>query len=109
MTVSVFVERHDGTEPDLAPVTEGWLVSRIVGNFYSELSGPSRDVIAAMGATGLVPLEEMFGRKASVLAAGIANKPAFLLRVPAHWSADEASDAIVTDLFRALEAAGVVG
>ena len=107
LTVSVFVERHDGTKSEFTPVTEDWLVSRMVGNFYAELSGPSREVITALGATGFMPIEKLFDRKAQVFSKAVTDKPAFLLRVPAAWSADRASDDIVTHLFKALEAAGV--
>ena len=107
LAVSVFVERSGGTQSEFTPVTEEWLVSRLVGNFHAELSRPSRDVITALGATGFIPLEELFDKKAQVLAKAVSEKPAFLLRVPAAWSADRASDDIVTHLFEALEAAGV--
>lgn len=107
LTVSVFVERHDGIDSEFTPVTEDWLVSRMVGNFYAELSGHSRDVITALGATGFIPLEQLFHSKAQAFSKAVAGKPAFLLRVPAVWSADRASDDIVTYLFRALETAGV--
>jgi hypothetical protein len=107
LTATVFVERHDGAHSEFTPVTEDWLVSRIVGNFHAELSGPSRDVITALGATGFMPMEQMFESKGRVLAKALIGKPAFLLRVPASWSADRASDDIVSYLFKALEAAGV--
>jgi hypothetical protein len=107
LAVSVFVERHDGAESEFVPVSEEWLVSRMVGNFHAELSGPSRNVITALGATGLMPLERLFDGKARVFSKGVTGKPAFLLRVPAVWSADRASDDMVIHLFEALTASGV--
>ena len=79
----------------------------MVGNFNAELSGPSRNVITALGATGLMPLEQLYDGKARVFSKGVAGKPAFLLRVPAEWSADRASDDMVAHLFEALSASGV--
>ena len=107
LAVSVFVERHDGAHSEFTTVSEDWLVTRMVGNFHAELSGPSRDVITALGATGLIPIEKLFDRKAQIFSKAIAGKPAYLLRVPAAWSADRASDDIVTYLFKALEESGV--
>ena len=65
------------------------MTSRIVGNFHSELPMVSRRLIEALGATGLVPLEEYFGQKAAVVAAGPGRRallpapdPRLLVRGP---------------------------
>jgi hypothetical protein len=52
----------------------------------------SRRLVEALGATGLVPLEEHFGQKAAVVRRALEDVPCYLLRLPADWSADRASD-----------------
>jgi hypothetical protein len=91
----MFVERWEGDEPRLEDVSRPWMVTRLVGNFHAELARPSRDLITALGATNLVPLEELFARKADVLHRALDGRPTLWLRVPVAYSADEASDSIV--------------
>lgn len=103
----VFVERYDGSATALEGRDEGWMVSRLVGNFHCEMALQSREVVTALGATGLVPTERFFGEKAAVLAEAVAGKPCFLLRVPAALSADIASDQIVDHVHKAMAEAGI--
>lgn len=63
--------------------------------------------MTALGAVGLVPLEDTFAQKATVLARALAGTPAFLLRVPRSLSPDGASDTIVEHLQDVLAAAGI--
>lgn len=91
----MFVERWEGDGPRLEDVSRPWMVTRLVGNFHAELARPSRDLITALGATNLVPLEELFARKAEVLDRALDGRPTLWLRVPVAYSADEASDSIV--------------
>lgn len=107
LAVAVFVERFDGASAALEAVDTDWMVARLVGNFHAELARHSRDVITALGATGLVPLEQAFADKAAVLQAALAGRPVFLLRVPAAMPADQASDVIVEHLRHVFVAAGV--
>jgi hypothetical protein len=83
------------------------MVSRLLGNFHAEITHQSQEVITALGATGLVPIERYFGDKAAVLEQALANTPAFLLQVPQAFSPDRASDVIVEHLQEALRRAGV--
>jgi hypothetical protein len=107
LKIAIFVERFDGDGPLLEPVEENWMVSRLLGNFHSELPADSRDVITAMAATGLAPLHEVFAEKAAVLRRAISGLPCYCLRVPAAMSADTASDAIVAHLRTALANTGL--
>jgi len=107
LAVSIFVERFDGRVPVLETKDEAWMVTRLLGNFHSELPKESRDVITALASTGLVSLEAMHADKADVFRKAVAGRPCFSLRVPAAMSADEASDAIVAKLHLALADSGL--
>lgn len=101
-----FVERYDGEALSVQPCDERWMVTRLLGNFYYEMSRDSRELVEALSAVGLLRLDETFGRKAEVLASAVSGLPLYHLRVPASASADEASDMIVQELYRLTEAAG---
>jgi hypothetical protein len=58
----------------------------------------SKMVLAALAASGLEPMEDIFGQKADVLNHALEGKPTFLFQVPKVYSADQASDAIVEKL-----------
>jgi hypothetical protein len=90
--LAIFLERYDGSEARLETRSQEWMTSRIVGNFHSELPVVSRRLIEALGATGLVPLEEFFSQKAAVVRRALDGVPCSLLRIPASWSADRTSD-----------------
>jgi hypothetical protein len=107
LAVTVFVERFDGDRPVLQHRDARWMVARMVGNFHAELPSHSRDVLTALGATGMLPLEQFHAEKAAVLAEGLAGTPTFLLQVPAACSADKASDVIVDQLLELLDGIGV--
>jgi hypothetical protein len=107
LAIAVFVERHEGSEPVLAERARTWMVSRLLGNFHAEIPRHSQEVITALGATGLVPIEQYFGEKAAVLERALVNTPAFLLQVPQSFSPDQASDVIVEHLQKALTLAGI--
>jgi hypothetical protein len=102
LAAAVFVERYDGSDASLEEKDTAWMVSRLIGNFHDELPRHSRDLITALAATGMMPAERFFAEKAAVLARSLNGKPAFLLRVPAAFSADRASDVIVERLLDAL-------
>jgi hypothetical protein len=90
--LAIFLERYDGAKARLEPRSPGWMTSRIVGNFHSELPMVSRRLVEALGASGLVPLAEHFGEKAAVVRRALEDVPCSLLRLPVSWSADQASD-----------------
>jgi hypothetical protein len=97
--LAIFLERYDGAEARLEARSAEWMTSRIVGNFHSELPMVSRRLVEALGASGLVPLEEHFGEKAAVVRRALEDVPCSLLRLPVSWSADQASD-FVANLVR---------
>jgi hypothetical protein len=90
--LAMFMERADIPDARLVPVSRDWMTSRIVGNFHTELPVVSRRLIEALGATGLVPLEEHFGQKAAVVKEALQDVPCSLLQLPVSWSADRTSD-----------------
>ncbi len=98
LALAVFVERYDGTVPMLYEKPKDWMIARLVGNFHAEVTRHSKMVIAALGAAGLDPLEEVFGQKADVLNQALNGKPTYLFQVPKAFSADQASDVIVQKL-----------
>ncbi|GGH98137.1 hypothetical protein ACFFGR_16560 [Arthrobacter liuii] len=90
--LAIFLERFDGVEAEWEPRSVEWMTSRIVGNFHSELPLVSRRLIEALGATGLVPLDDYFGQKAEIISSALKAVPCSRLRLPITWSADRASD-----------------
>ena len=74
----------------------------MLGNFHSELPRTSRELITALGATGLIGLDDYFADKAAVLEESVAGVPAYSLRVPADWSAPRASTAIADQVLELL-------
>ena len=101
--LAIFLERYDGSDARLEKRSREWMTSRIVGNFHSELPVVSRRLIEALGATGLVPLEEFFSQKAAVVRRALDDVPCFLLRIPASWSADRTSDYVAGQISAKLE------
>jgi hypothetical protein len=108
LDILMFVERFNASHVSLRHTDEAWMVSRLIGNFHTEMSLHSREVVVALGATGLVPIEQFFADKREVLSRAVAGKPTYLLRVPASYPADQASDVIVEHLQKAMADAGVI-
>jgi hypothetical protein len=108
LAAAIFVERNhtEKASPEFKEMDPSWMVSRFIGNFYSELPRPSRVVVTALAAAGLVPLEQSIYEKANVLRKALGEIPVFLLRVPQQKSPDEASDDIVQSIQQILGAAG---
>lgn len=103
LSLAMFVDRFDGPECILEERSRPWMVSRLVGNFHSEITRHSQEVLTALAATGLISLEGFFNEKADVLAEALGRAPVYLLRVPRSWSADQASDSIVEHVLEVLE------
>src|SRR5260370_41492760 len=74
------------------------MVARMLGNFHIEMTTHSREVLNLLGATGLVPLQDIFSDKATILGKALQNVPTFLLQAPIAYDADRASDVIVEQL-----------
>jgi hypothetical protein len=98
LSAAVYVERYDGTEPWLGEIDRESMVARMLGNFHIEMTTHSREVLNLLGATGLVPLQDIFTDKATILGKALQNVPTFLLQVPVSFGADRASDVIVDQL-----------
>jgi hypothetical protein len=95
LLLSVYVERFDGHRSRLVERKLEWMVDRMLGNFHIEMAGFSQEVVAALGATSVVPLRQHVEEKATVLTKALDGRPCYLLQVPSRYSADEASDDVV--------------
>src|SRR6266516_4470798 len=98
LSAAVYVERYDGAEPRLSELHQSAMAARMLGNFHIEMTMHSREVLNLLGATGLVPLQDIFADKATILGKALQNVPTFLLQVPVAYDADHASDVIVEQL-----------
>lgn len=109
VAVSLFIERYQ-TSSSQAVFEEkdtNWMVSRMIGNFNSEMPRQSRVVMTALGAANIVPIEQAFEEKKKVLEKAIKDKPAYLLRVPKALPPDQASDMIVEHIYELIHTAGI--
>lgn len=98
LALAVYVERYDGAVSRMEERSTKWMVDRMLGNFHYEMAAPSQELLAALSATNLLPLERFLSQKREVLTAGLGTVPTFLLRVPVGFSADQASDDVVRRL-----------
>jgi hypothetical protein len=102
LAIAIFIERYEADQEKLEARDRAWMVSRLIGNFNAEVSAWSREVMTAMAATSLMPIEKLFADKAWVMDRALQDKPTFLLQVPRAWSADQASDVIVEKIHEAM-------
>jgi hypothetical protein len=105
LSVCVYLERHQGSAPEMHEIERADMVARMLGNFHHKMSGHSREIVNLLGAVGMVPIDRIFADKAAVLDRALAGVPTILLRVPQSWGVDRASDAFVAELDTVLEAA----
>lgn len=103
LAAAIYVERYDGAVTRLVQKSQAWMVDRMIGNFHIEMAGFSQYVVAAMGASNVVPTPRHFQEKADVLSRALDGVPCMVLRVPRVYSADTASDDIVTVLSDVLQ------
>jgi hypothetical protein len=103
----VFLERSDGKQTTLQEKDRSWMVSRMIGNFHAEIGPHSQEVMTALAATGLVPLEKFFADKKAVLERALADKPTYLLQVPKALLPDQASDQFVEHLQKVFARCGI--
>jgi hypothetical protein len=97
----VFAERWQGSDVRMVERDEAWMAARALGNWHIEMPRHSRDVLTCLGASGILPLDEIFGRKARILRAAMSHSRTALMQVPLAMRPDEASDAIVAHLRQA--------
>jgi hypothetical protein len=98
LAAAIYVERYDGAVTRLVQKSQAWMVDRMIGNFHIEMAGFSQHVVAAMGASNVVPTPRLFAEKAAVLDHALDGVPCMALRVPRVYTADTASDDIVAVL-----------
>jgi hypothetical protein len=98
LTAVVYVERFDGARTRLVECDTSWMVDRLLGNFHIEMHSFSQQLVAALGASSVLPLTRYFEEKARVLTKAVDVNPCYLLRVPRAYDADTASDDIVAEL-----------
>ena len=107
LALNIFVERFGGDTVRIAEKPKDWMVSRLIGNFHAETAKHSQELVTAMGATGIVPIEQYFNDKSEVLGSGVGDVPNYLLQVPQVYSPDQASDAIVEQLELVIQRHGI--
>lgn len=107
LSAAVYVERYDGTETRLSELDRSDMAARMLGNFHGEMTTYSREVVNLLGATGFVPLQDIFADKATILGKALQSVPTFLLQVPVSYDADTASDVIVDHLSKVTGMLGV--
>lgn len=98
LAIAVYVERFEGARARLQDRTREWMVDRMMGNFHIEMAGFSQHIVASMAASSVIPWGEHVDAKRDVLGKALNGRPCYLLQVPSVYSADEASDVIVTFL-----------
>jgi hypothetical protein len=98
LAAAIYVERYDGAVTRLVERSQAWMVDRMIGNFHIEMAGFSQHIVAALGASNIVPTPRHFREKSAVLARVLDGLPCMVLRVPRVYSADTASDDIVAVL-----------
>ena len=108
LALSIFVERFGGSDVRLQEQSREWMISRMIGNFHAEITPHSQQVVTALAASSLVPIEQYFGDKADVFRDGLGDTPSYLLQVPQAFSPDQASDAIVTELESVMREIGLL-
>ncbi|MGH8965718.1 MAG: hypothetical protein ACRDXB_10390, partial [Actinomycetes bacterium] len=98
LLVCIYVERDDGPSTRMLERSQAWMVDRMLGNFHIEMPRFSQDLVTAFAATSMLPWGEYVQDKADVLAKAVDGIPCYLLRVPARYSPDRASDEVVVAL-----------
>jgi hypothetical protein len=104
LAVAMFVERVEQPRITMEELDAEWMAGRLLGNYHAELPRHARDLVTALGATGLDPIHRAFSEKEALLADALEGATSVLLRVPADLGADEASDAIAAHIGEALGA-----
>jgi hypothetical protein len=108
LALNIFVERFGGSDVRIKEKDREWMVSRLIGNFHAEITPHSQQVVTALAASGLVPVEQYFNEKADVIRTGLGETPCYLLQVPQAFSPDQASDAIVEQLEIVMKRIGLI-
>lgn len=107
LATTVFLERYSGESPVLEVRDAAWMATRLVGAFQAKLPHDSRHVITALGASGLLPLDRFYGRKAATVRAGLGDSPCFSLRVPQWMAPDYAATIVVEHLELVFRSIGI--
>jgi hypothetical protein len=106
LAAALFVERAPCAEAVLEARSAVWMADRLVGSFHAELPRGARDLQAEMAGAGLLSLDRLFARKTAVLRRGLADRPAFRLRLPEELRAREAAETIAAVVDTVLDRAG---
>jgi hypothetical protein len=95
LALVMYVERYGGCSTEVTPVEQSWMVDRMMGNFHVEMAAFSQQLVTAMAAASVLPWRQFVEDKGDVLSKAIDGIPAYLLKVPRHFSPDQASDEVV--------------
>ena len=108
LDILMFVERFNASHVSLQETDESWMVSRLIGNFHAEMACTPVRSSSPWAPPGSCPSRPSSTTSARCFERAVAGKPTYLLRVPASFPADQASDVIVEHLQKAMADAGVV-
>jgi hypothetical protein len=106
LSLSVYFERFDGDRVQIEERDADWMLARMMGNFHVEMPHHSQELVSALGAVGIAPLHKTFGEKADIIKAALADKPAYVMKVPRAMLPDRMSDEMVRSLIELLEDLG---
>lgn len=98
LAAAVYLERFEGARTRILERTSSWMVDRMLGNFHIEMAGFSQHVVTGLAATSVIPWTRHVEEKGNVLSKALDGRPCHLLQVPSVYTADEASEVIVTFL-----------
>ena len=98
LAAAVYIERFEGARTRILERTSSWMVDRMLGNFHIEMAGFSQHVVTGLAATSVIPWSQHVEEKGNVLSKALDGRPCHLLQVPSVYTADEASEVIVTFL-----------
>jgi hypothetical protein len=98
LAAAIYIERFEGARARLREVSTGWMVDRMMGNFHIEMARFSQQVVTGLAAANVIPWRTYVSEKSDILTKSLDGRPCHLLQVPSVYTADEASDVIVTFL-----------
>jgi hypothetical protein len=102
LALTVLLESYEGEVAVCEATTPDQLARRLVGQFEADVLRESREAVALLAATGLVPLEAHLAGKVKLLRGALAAGPAYRLRVPASLSRADAAELIAREVLRLL-------
>lgn len=98
----LFLERYNGSETVIDQLDPIIARRRVVGNHYFELGIYAQELMTACGATGLLGLEDWFGKMSEVVDKVFRGLPIYRLRMP-HMKPEPTGKVIASAVYDLLE------